>query len=311
MNFKPVETSKQRAVTATSSTTQSIGDFESLKKKPLHEWIMATSIIGIIAAVFCGRLIFDGITSDTTGLCAIILVVFVAALVKSFFDARFIARESNVADKQIKKLIALNDVNAFIKNAEKSLFRNHVYNLAQIGRRDLEVSQDNLIALLQTKLNAKIQPVEIASTLLTTIGLIGTIAGLIGSVSGLEVVVDSVGAGGEEEGGGLMEGLKETLGGMGTAFYTTLIGAILGGIALRILSSVVASNSDFLVGHIAELSEVYIVPSIRKTAKRKAEKKRRKAKRQPETVSSPISDESLPELTDVSDFDDFLQQHGE
>ena len=75
--------------------------------------------------------------------------------------------------------------------------------------------------------------------------------------------------GGNAEDGTLLENLKGVLGGMGTAFYTTLLGAILGSVVLKVLSSVYTSNAEHLVAHIAELTEVYIVPVLRRKARQR------------------------------------------
>ena len=68
---------------------------------------------------------------------------------------------------------------------------------------------------------------------------------------------------------GLMAGMQETLGGMGTAFFTTLIGAMLGAVALRIFAGVANANANTLVAHIAEVTEIYIAPALRKSAKKR------------------------------------------
>jgi len=278
---------------ADKTTNLTLEEFAVVKKRPLFEWVFAAVILAAIIGLTCGHLIWAGITADSTGLCAVLLLFFIVALGKNFADVLFINRQLSEANTQIINLIEINNIKTFLGQGQVSVFKNHVYNLYQISVRDTEVSQDNLIALLQTKINARTQLVDISSSLLITIGLIGTIVGLIGSVSGLGNVVDAVG----EDSTKLMAGLKTTLGGMSTAFYTTLLGAILGGIALRVLASVVATNSDYLVGHIAELSEVYIVPSLRRSAEvhKVRSRAKAKAKAKVEKVEDRCSEaESLP-----------------
>jgi len=60
---------------------------------------------------------------------------------------------------------------------------------------------------------------------------------------------------------------KGPLGGLGVAFNTTLLGSILGGVILRVLTNVVNANITRYVAHIAELTEVYVLPYMRKQAK--------------------------------------------
>lgn len=71
------------------------------------------------------------------------------------------------------------------------------------------------------------------ATILVTLGLIGTAAGLIQALGGLSDAVGALGRGG---GGGFEAGLDRALAGMSAAFVTTLMGSVLGGVALRILS---------------------------------------------------------------------------
>jgi len=65
----------------------------------------------------------------------------------------------------------------------------------------------------------------------------------------------------------IMQGVDAALGGMGVAFYTTLMGAILGGVCLRLLSNLVDSNTEHIVSHIAELTEIYILPILRRAGR--------------------------------------------
>jgi hypothetical protein len=83
-----------------------------------------------------------------------------------------------------------------------------------------------------------LRTLSIFAGLMVTLGLIGTILGLIISVAGLEVIMQNVGVAGT----GLMAGIQETIKGMAIAFYSTLFGAILGAVVLRMLS-VSLSNS--------------------------------------------------------------------
>ena len=65
----------------------------------------------------------------------------------------------------------------------------------------------------------------------------------------------------------LLKGMRSTMAGLGTAFYTTLVGAFLGSVALRVLNNVYTSNVDHLVSYVASMSEVRIVPQLRNVAR--------------------------------------------
>jgi len=55
--------------------------------------------------------------------------------------------------------------------------------------------------------------------------------------------------------------------GLGTAFYTTLVGALLGSVALRVLNNVYTSNVDHFVTYVASTTEVRIIPILKKLAR--------------------------------------------
>jgi len=94
------------------------------------------------------------------------------------------------------------------------------------------VSADNLISAYQMHRDHKRRIVALLSVILITIGLIGTILGLIHSMAGLNEIVMSIDASRDN----LISGLRQTISGMGTAFYTTLFGAIFGGVMLKTLA---------------------------------------------------------------------------
>ena len=51
--------------------------------------------------------------------------------------------------------------------------------------------------------------------------------------------------------------------GLGAAFYTTLIGSIIGGVIIRLLSHLTESTITEYCSYIAEITEVNILPNMR------------------------------------------------
>lgn len=137
-----------------------------------------------------------------------------------------------------------------------SILANHVRNLNKIWKRSgkKHSRQDTLIEILHAKLKNEGSVVILASNVMITLGLIGTISGLISSIGGLQASSDV---------SGLMAGVGKAIEGMGIAFYTTLIGSMLGGITLRILHFYVDKQIDSFVFTMAEVVETRIIPSLR------------------------------------------------
>jgi hypothetical protein len=73
-------------------------------------------------------------------------------------------------------------------------------------------------------------------------------------------------------------GMSHTVSGLATAVNTTLLGALLGGIALRVLSHVVDGHADYLVAHIAQLTETHVLPSLKEQARKRKAKAVRAAR---------------------------------
>lgn len=141
------------------------------------------------------------------------------------------------------------------------MFRTHIQSLHTIFLSHSDISQEKVLDVAHARLVARNRVVELLASILITLGLIGTILGLLIAVGGLGQVLQ--GDAGSE---GIKAGLQETISGMGTAFYTTLFGSAAGGVVLRILTSVVDANIIRYVAHLAELSEVQVLPAMRRTA---------------------------------------------
>jgi len=84
--------------------------------------------------------------------------------------------------------------------------------------------------------------VALIGNLLITMGLIGTVFGLTVTLSGLSGSLEALGENQEQ----LLRGLRHAMTGMGVAFYTTLLGSILGGIMLRVFSQITENSIEGL-----------------------------------------------------------------
>ncbi len=91
---------------------------------------------------------------------------------------------------------------------------------------------DTLIEVELDRYQRRSDAVGVIGNLLITLGLIGTVIGLTFTLTGLTTALDSL----QENHQELIHGLERAMRGMGTAFYTTLLGSVLGGVLLRIFS---------------------------------------------------------------------------
>lgn len=236
----------------------------------LRRWVAwLVILLGVSAGITVAFLLSAQIKGliDWT-MYAVIILLGLGLIVKGYGDARFLQRESDLASSQIRVLETVDNFDDFLAQTSPSLFRSHIQNLYTIAKAHADISQDNLIELLHSRLIAKNKVVELFSSILITLGLIGTILGLIIMMNKLTQVMS--GASLDE---GLMQALVSEdgpLSGLGVAFLTTLLGAILGGVVLRVLTNVVEANAMDYTAHIAELTEVYVLPHMRSMAQAQA-----------------------------------------
>ncbi|MEJ2553167.1 MAG: MotA/TolQ/ExbB proton channel family protein [Gammaproteobacteria bacterium] len=116
--------------------------------------------------------------------------------------------------------------------------------------------QPNVEALLHIELAPFYRAsnaVEVIGNLLITLGLIGTVVGLTMTLAGLTTTLDALG----HDESRLLEGLRSAMGGMGTAFYTTLLGAVLGGVLLRVFSLITEHGIEALAENLKKICMVY------------------------------------------------------
>lgn len=106
--------------------------------------------------------------------------------------------------------------------------------------------------------------IEIVGNLLITLGLIGTVVGLTLTLTGLTGSLKALGSDQEL----LIASLRDSMAGMGTAFYTTLLGAALGGVILRVFALISEHSIDGLHDMIMRLCIVYFGADLKPTIER-------------------------------------------
>jgi hypothetical protein len=237
-------------------------------------WIWFGSLVAI--SLFIGVAYFVAYSGEIVGLAAdifnmgmyaIIVVPGVLAIWYSFNEAKFIAEQTKIASTQVEMLLQLNDVQSFLDKAQPSIFRSHIESLFRIFQMSSDISQDNLIEILQARLLSRNSLIEISASILVTLGLIGTIAGLIVMANSLGGILESAGGIPPTELMSKIAGPGGPLSGLGVAFYTTLFGAVLGGVFLRIFTIIVDSAVTQYTAHIAELTEVNVLPFMKQLAR--------------------------------------------
>lgn len=236
-----------------------------LDRDPLREWLVYAAVIGVLVTAAAGIHFVRAVLTDTSGLCLLIIGLFLLGIAINFRSVRSLRNEFVCAAFIMKQLQTATGLSDVISSPAAGVFHQHIQDLVRIAKHDPNVSQDSLITLLFSRLMARSKIVDVLSGVLVSLGLIGTVVGLITMTNGLSGTLNSLEN--TEDASSLMSGMRETMGGLGTAFYTTLVGAILGSVVLRVLNNVYTSNVDHFVSYIASLTEVRITPRLRRNAR--------------------------------------------
>ncbi|HMO26390.1 MAG TPA: MotA/TolQ/ExbB proton channel family protein [Tepidisphaeraceae bacterium] len=241
-------------------TGNSLSAFGGLTQWQL--WFFTCMIGGGIMMVLYWR--FGVVAPWADYMTIVIVTLFLGSVYKSYGDIRFLDRETRLASEQVNQLANVNDVEQFLRSSKPCVFRNHIASLHTILLGNPTVEQSNLIEITHARLNARNRVVELLASILITLGLIGTIIGLLLSIGGLSGVLGAE----SDNMSAVQQEMQKTVQGLSTAFYTTLFGAIFGGVVLRILTSVVEANILRYMAHLAELTEVHVLPAMRRAAAR-------------------------------------------
>ncbi|MCC7335634.1 MAG: MotA/TolQ/ExbB proton channel family protein [Pirellulaceae bacterium] len=235
-----------------------------LDRDPLFEWWIYAAMASLLLAVAAGPHMLAAVTTDKSYLVVVIIVLFALGVFLNFSGVRQLRVEYVCAAACVDLLQSPEGLKSVLQGMPAGIFHRHVQDLGNIARYDESFTQDSLVTLLYSRLMAKAKVVEILSSILVSLGLIGTILGLIAMTGGLSATMDSLSS---EDAGSLLIGMRATMSGLGTAFYTTLVGALFGSVVLRLLNNVYTSNVDHLVSYVASTAEVKIVPRLKQIAR--------------------------------------------
>lgn len=217
---------------------------------PLMTWVFwGILVLGVFLLVM-KEFVIEGFSKDSSNISYLIVAFFLygffASLKVAFYlQSEFKALERMDASQRIANPNA-SDAAALLDSAMERI------------RQGDRIDMKNLITAYGAKIKAKVDNVSVISSMLVTIGLLGTVVGLIITVTGLGQVLASSGS----DYAAMKIGLNKTVSGMGTAFYTTLFGALLGGVVLKVLGAEMRKSATQLVAHALQFSELFLAPKI-------------------------------------------------
>ena len=228
-------------------------------------WFSWASIsIIIYLGLYLDTDILEFLSNDKSKITWIITGMFLIGVLSSFLLAVKITSEFIEATNQ-NEIAREQGLMGLEKTNRKPKIINEFYNSLKIVAASNESPNiEALIEMEYANLSRRSHSTEVMGNLLITLGLIGTVTGLTLTLSGLTGSLDALG----QDQDLLLAGLRKAMGGMGTAFYTTLLGAVLGGVLLRIFALITEYGMSSLHDYIAKTCMVFLCADFKPTVER-------------------------------------------
>ena len=228
-------------------------------------WFSWASIsIIIYLGLYIDTDIIEFLGNDKSKITWIITGMFLLGIFSSFLLAIKITGEFIEATNQ-NEIAKENGLMGLEKTSRKPKIVNNFYeSLKIVAASNEKPNIETLIEMEYANLSRRSHAIEVMGNLLITLGLIGTVTGLTLTLTGLTTSLDALG----QDQDLLLAGLRKAMGGMGTAFYTTLLGAVLGGVLLRIFALITEYGIGALHDFITKTCMVYLSADFKPTIER-------------------------------------------
>jgi len=227
-------------------------------------WIVwAAAAIVIYASMYNDTEVIQFIEHDNTHITWAILMLFFMGVFTSFILTVVLTLESVRVDRL--EVIAKERGWMGIQSTSKFLCIARFFeSLAIIVRANGDLNIEALVDVEFAIYRRSAHALEVIGNLLITLGLVGTVVGLTLTLTGLTGSLEALGH--DEE--LLLRGLRNAMGGMGTAFYTTLLGSVLGGVLLRVFAHIDENGVDVLENALTRICLVYVSADLKPSEQR-------------------------------------------
>ncbi len=227
-------------------------------------WVIwATAALVIYLSLYSDTEIWSFLEHDPSKITWLILVLFAMGLLGSFVLTIMVTKESLRA-AEFNKAAQQGGLNAVTAKSNLSAADRFFHGLKSTidskGKPEVETLLNVELAVYERIGHM----VELVGNLLITLGLIGTVMGLTLTLTGLTGSLDALGHDQEM----LLLGLRTAMSGMGTAFYTTLLGAVLGGVLLRMFAQISLHGVESLHDSLLRICMVYCSADYAQTMER-------------------------------------------
>jgi flagellar biosynthesis chaperone FliJ len=227
-------------------------------------WV-AWSVVAIViyAGMYHDTEVWEFVHKDPTRVTWAILGLFGVGVVTSFLLTWLITKETLSIDKL--EIIAKRSGWLGIDYAKKNLcVANFFDSLKTVVDNNGDINVEALVEVEFAMYQRTAHALEVIGNLLITLGLVGTVVGLTLTLTGLTSSLDALGHDQEQ----LLRGLRGAMGGMGTAFYTTLLGSVLGGVLLRVFAQINQNGVEGLENALTRICLVHCSADFKPSTER-------------------------------------------
>lgn len=227
-------------------------------------WIVwSAAAIIIYAGMYHDTDVLSFIKHDSSRITWVIIGLFFVGIITSFILTILMTLESTKVDKL--EIIAKRSGWLGIDYTSKSLCVASFFDsLKTIVENNGQLFIESLVEVEFSIYRRTAHALEVIGNLLITLGLVGTVVGLTLTLSGLTSSLEALGQDQDQ----LMRGLRGAMGGMGTAFYTTLLGSVLGGVLLRVFAHINENGIDSFENALTRICLVYCSADFKPSTER-------------------------------------------
>lgn len=216
-------------------------------------WIIwAAATLVILLGLYKDTGVWEFVKSDVSHITWVIIGFFIVGVVISFLMMLLVTHESIHVDRLEK--IAKKQGWPGIEHTPKQFGVARFFDsLKTVIKNNSPIDIEALVEVEFAVYQRFAHALEVFGNLMITFGLIGTVVGLSLTLSGLTSSLQALGEDQEQ----LLLGLRGAMEGMSTAFYATLLGAVFGGVLLRVFSHINQNGVESLEDSLTRVCLVY------------------------------------------------------
>jgi len=238
-----------------------------MNQKPfrtLFLWVAwAAAALGVYLTMYRDTGVWTFLANDSSHITWLIIGLFIIGVTGSFILALILTLETLATYNAEAHLRASGLLQLEVPSTRRAVHRFFLA-LQLLIKNNGQPDVESLLSVELSSYQRTSHSVEVIGNLLITLGLIGTVMGLTLTLTGLTSSLEALGHDQEL----LLSGLRKAMAGMGTAFYTTLLGAVLGGVLLRVFAQITEQGTESLYDRLMRACLVYCSADLKASINR-------------------------------------------